>query len=88
MTVHFLKGVSARQLEEIQQQNNLVDHDAGLKCFGIWILCIDFSHTLLLLVLMKSSGKHTRMPFILLIWLWKKYCTIIHFWEQIFLQRS
>ena len=42
MTVHFLKGASARQLEEIQQQNNLGD-DAGLKCFGIWILlCINF----------------------------------------------
>ena len=37
MTVHFLKGASARQLEEIQQQNNLGD-EAGLKCFGISIL--------------------------------------------------
>ena len=45
MTVHFLKGASARQLEEIQQQNNLGD-DAGLKCFDIWILCIDFPHHL------------------------------------------
>ena len=41
MTVHFLKGASARKLEETQQQQNLGD-DAGLKCFGIWILlCID-----------------------------------------------
>ena len=66
MTVHFLKGANARKLEEIQQQNNLGD-DAGLKCFYIWILCIDFPHHLaFFLFLMKSSGKHTRM-----IWLWK-----------------
>ena len=54
MTVHFLKGASARQLEEIQQQNNLVDHDAGLKCFGIWILRYE-SSTLILYKELSSS---------------------------------
>ena len=67
MTVHFLKDVSARQLEEIQQQNNLGD-DAGLKCLDEYYVLI-FPTTFLFIVLMKSSGKHTRMPFILLIWL-------------------
>ena len=58
MTVHFLKGASARQLEEIQQQNNLGD-DAGLKWFDIRILGIYFYHHLAVF----------RTPFILLIWL-------------------
>ena len=45
MTMHFLKGASARQLEEIQQQNNLGD-DAGLKWFDIRILGIYLYHHL------------------------------------------
>ena len=41
----LFEGCQCRKLEEIQQQNYLGDV-AGLKCFDIWILCIDFPHHL------------------------------------------
>ena len=87
MTVHFLKGASAHQLEEIQQQNNLGD-DAGLKCFGIWILCINFSHHLAIFSCYKKQWETHKNAIHSPDLVMKKYCKCVHFWEQIFLQHS
>ena len=82
MTVHFLKGANARKLEEIQQQNNLGDN-AGLKCFDIWILCIDFPHNLAFFISYEKQWETHKNDLVM-----KKYCRSVHFWEQIFSQHS